>query len=419
MGVIERTEEIFIGTRRGVVKCRIVSGLSDEQRWNVELVEHIVGTPWELVPGRVSQHVPVAIIDEGDAIEEDLEHHQSQQQCQDEEDADKEFQRTTPHGMHASRKAIAKYGQTVGCPGCDAIGRRGHLPGKVGYNHNSTCRKRIMKEMADDLEYRQLMQKHSGGKDAGEMDMISEEQRQSGMTHVRRAIAAIEMRQRNEALGSCMNITMMKMFLNNMDVAEVYSPPRVAAMARKMGLRAGWSLDLTTCDTDGKAWGFNSKEMRNRAARKLLRDKPMVLVGSPMCSPFGVMNNANFSRMDPKVVNNYMAYGRQHLKFCATRYKLQQDNGRYFLHEHPQSASSWKETCIKQLLKNEGVEPVVADQCCYGSSSPARDTREWKNEEGTRVPGWHVPGRMQRCARTTQGGSCRTVLACKYKSEQR
>ena len=34
------------------------------------------------------------------------------------------------------------------------------------------------------------------------------------------------------------------------DAAEVYSPPRVTAAARKMGLNAAWALDLTQVDPD-------------------------------------------------------------------------------------------------------------------------------------------------------------------------
>ena len=35
------------------------------------------------------------------------------------------------------------------------------------------------------------------------------------------------------------------------DVAEVYSAPRVAAAAKKMGLREGWALDICTIDEMG------------------------------------------------------------------------------------------------------------------------------------------------------------------------
>eukprot|EP00973_Karenia_brevis_P026496 3656165-Karenia_brevis.AAC.1 len=53
-----------------------------------------------------------------------------------------------------------------------------------------------------------------------------------------------------------------------MDVAEIYSPPRVVDCAKEFNLEGGWSLDLTTCDTDGEPWDFNKVEMRSRAIRK-------------------------------------------------------------------------------------------------------------------------------------------------------
>ena len=46
---------------------------------------------------------------------------------------------------------------------------------------------------------------------------------------------------------------MMKLVAGEMDVADIDSPPRVAARAKELGLRAGWSLDLTIKDKDGKA----------------------------------------------------------------------------------------------------------------------------------------------------------------------
>ena len=38
----------------------------------------------------------------------------------------------------------------------------------------------------------------------------------------------------------------------NMDVAELYSPPRITEMAEKMNMQAGWAIDFTQLDTDGK-----------------------------------------------------------------------------------------------------------------------------------------------------------------------
>lgn len=122
-------------------------------------------------------------------------------------------------------------------------------------------------------------------------------------------------------------MAMVSTLMENMDVADVYSPPRVAAMARRIGHRAGWSLDRTICDIDGHEWDFNSMEVRNCVARKFLRGKPFVLIGSLMRSPFGVMNNTGYSRMDPVLVKQHMDYGRSHFRFCAKLYKLHMEQG--------------------------------------------------------------------------------------------
>ena len=106
--------------------------------------------------------------------------------------------------------------------------------------------------------------------------------------HVRNAIHTIKqkMGRYKNNISNQLDQTMMHMMVAAMDVAEVYSPPRMANMASNMGLRAGWSLDLNTKDTDGKALGFNAPEMRNRAARRVLEDKPMLLISNPMCTTY-------------------------------------------------------------------------------------------------------------------------------------
>ena len=47
-----------------------------------------------------------------------------------------------------------------------------------------------------------------------------------------------------------MHMAMMKLVAEEIHVAEIYSPPRVAKRAQEMGPRAGWSLDQTTRDSD-------------------------------------------------------------------------------------------------------------------------------------------------------------------------
>lgn len=98
----------------------------------------------------------------------------------------------------------------------------------------------------------------------------------------------------------------------------------------------------------------------------MITDKPLLLIGSPMCTIHSVMNNINHSRMPPEVVKARFKFVRKHLEFATYLYKIQIQAGRYLLHEHPESASSWGEKCIRDILNMKGVNTVVGDQCCYG-----------------------------------------------------
>lgn len=299
-----------------------------------------------------------------------------------------------PNRLHASRKAIEKYGTIEGCFACAAIWRKGHLltkTGRLGHNHTETCRNRIKGLMADDLEYRTLMQQHQQSGETflaektvekTDIDVISTEYLKERIGNVKKAIHLIKQKmEREQGMGVGMQLDqiMLQMVTAGMDVAEFYSPPRVIQLAQDMGLRAGWSLDFTTNDEDGRAWNFNDAEMRHRAARKVLEDKPLLLIGSPTCTVFSTMNFINHSRMSTEEVEARYAYARRHLEFSTRLYKMQMDAGRYFLHGHRHAAISWQEDCIRRILGKHGVVKVVGDQCMYGFIS--RDKQRRPSEE--------------------------------------
>ena len=61
-------------------------------------------------------------------------------------------------------------------------------------------------------------------------------------------------------------------------VSEMYSPPRVSAVAKlcpSFGLLPGFAFDITTHDTDGKHWDFDDEEMRARARAKVRSEQPL------------------------------------------------------------------------------------------------------------------------------------------------
>ena len=149
-------------------------------------------------------------------------------------------------------------------------------------------------------------------------------------------------------------------------LSEIYSPPRVTAMAKmcpSYGILPGFALDLTTFDVDGRRWDFDDPDMQERAWAKIKQEKPLIIVGSPMCTAFSAWQNINNLKRSEVTVKAEMKRALAHLKFCLEIYEFQHKNGRYFLHEHPASASSWGVPEVERLLSLDGVERVIGHQC--------------------------------------------------------
>ena len=53
-------------------------------------------------------------------------------------------------------------------------------------------------------------------------------------------------------------------------------------------------------------------------------------------------------------------------------YREQLRCGRYFLHEHPDTATSWKVPCIESLMRQPEVKVARADLCMFGLRSRDR-----------------------------------------------
>ena len=174
------------------------------------------------------------------------------------------------------------------------------------------------------------------------------------------------------------------------DVVEVFSPPRIAqesAMKPYGGtdLKPGWSLDLTRTDPKtGKAWDLSDPSIQRRI-KKLVREcKPLFLIGSPPCTAFSVMQNLNRAKRDPKVVEKEMNEARGHMLFCIELYKMQIRAGRYFIHEHPEGASSWHMRETIELLMDQDVGIAQFDMCQYGMTV-MKDGKEHPVQKSTRV----------------------------------
>ena len=198
---------------------------------------------------------------------------------------------------------------------------------------------------------------------------------------------------RGAAIIEGMNVNDLKMVLNFITeaggdakrmISEIYSPPRVTAAARKLphlGVVPGFAMDLRTMDEHGRPWNFDNEERRREARRRLQAERPMFLVGSPMCTQFCSWQHLNAQKRSPSEVTRDHVRAMVHMKFVCQLYEDQVKAGRYFIHEHPGSATSWTEDCIVQVRQLPGVDVSEIDQCQYDQTSkngsPVRKHTRW------------------------------------------
>ena len=92
------------------------------------------------------------------------------------------------------------------------------------------------------------------------------------------------------------------------------------------------SMDITTVNEQGVQWDFTNVEMRNQAFRKIVAEKAFLLIGAHPCAHWRPKSNASWSRMTEREKDDELHRARVHMQFVCRMYKLQHDEGRYFLH---------------------------------------------------------------------------------------
>ena len=85
-----------------------------------------------------------------------------------------------------------------------------------------------------------------------------------------------------------------------------------------------------------------------------------------MCTAFSSWQRINDKIRDPAVCAAEKARALVHLSFCVELYREQLKHNRYFVHEHPASATSWQSEVMESLAAEPGVVKATCDQCQYG-----------------------------------------------------
>ena len=131
---------------------------------------------------------------------------------------------------------------------------------------------------------------------------------------------------------------------------------------------------MTTHDPEtGAPWDLNDGRVRTKAMNLVKEGKPYMLICSPMCTAFSQIQALNVERRDPAIVRRELDNAKDHVRWTMKLCALQVREGRYFLFEHPKTATSCKMAEVERVATMKGVEKIRTDMCEFGMCSKDED----------------------------------------------
>ncbi len=177
-------------------------------------------------------------------------------------------------------------------------------------------------------------------------------------------------------------------------ISEVYSPPRIAEVARRKRISTGGSYDLHT------GYDLRLDQDLKKMWKELREDEPELTICSPPCTPFSLLQELNFPKMILEAAIELVGEGLHHWSVAVRVCKWQHKRKKIFLLEHPRTSKAWQEEEVKSLMEMEGVYTCHTDMCAYGlevGGGPNRkpttwvtNSREIAEELQRRCTGGHV-----------------------------
>merc|ERR1711884_251478 len=128
-------------------------------------------------------------------------------------------------------------------------------------------------------------------------------------------------------------------------------------------------------EADGAPLDFDQDWIQEKAVEKVIREEPDVVMISPECKAFCVLQQWNHPRMTVVSVEWHAERSIKHLSFAVLIALLQYHAGRYFALEHPAAARSWGIDVLQSLVQIPGVKTDTFDLCMLGMESVDNEGR--------------------------------------------
>ena len=100
------------------------------------------------------------------------------------------------------------------------------------------------------------------------------------------------------------------------DVMEMFSPERVGKLCKEYGLDQGSSMDIKS------GYDFDKAEDRKRCWEAVMKDEPMLVIGSPPCTMLSRLHELNkFMYKNTRELmqrfEGLLGQAKRYVKFCA------------------------------------------------------------------------------------------------------
>ena len=211
---------------------------------------------------------------------------------------------------------------------------------------------------------------------------------------------------------------------SQVDFVELFNPGNFTACAQDLspGIIVDMSID--------PLMDMRVDTYRVQVRHNIAVSDPLIVIGAPPCTVFSSMQNINQKHHGTQEWQARYEEGVAFLQFAVDVYWDQIARGKFFLHEHPATASSWDLPMIRELAEHPGVIIVTGDMCrwgmCLREDSSSQETEQpvlvkkptkWMTNcpalastLGVRCTGGHEHLRLEGAQRTSQASRYPTTL---------
>ena len=145
---------------------------------------------------------------------------------------------------------------------------------------------------------------------------------------------------------------------NQTDVFELFTSSRLRKRTGWYNLRYGCVPDFSSrCPETGKVWDLCNKRDQDEALKMIRKIRPKFVICCPPC-------HLDRSKPYPEMQRDRQKI-EELMNFALEVYKIQLDDGRFFVHEQQGGAFTWNLLVVKELLLKLGIDLCRLDTCCF------------------------------------------------------